>query len=100
MITIEPIVSIVRIGEFNADPGDAYTSVCTMIKTGPKSVRLVGMAGGPLVEEEGVKKIGEVITPRQAIMLRDKIFALGFNEVSWERVREGKMEEVRFKRKS
>jgi hypothetical protein len=76
MITIEPIVFTIRIGDENHSYGDPYTSACTAVKVGVDTLRITGFAGN--------------FTARQTTMFFRKIKEMGFNFVIWERIKDGK----------
>lgn len=71
MVTIEPIIYIVRIGKDNHSFGDPYTTVCTAIKISPDTIRIVALVGG--------------ITTQQAKQLYKEFIKLGFKHIIWER---------------
>lgn len=83
MVTIEPIVFTIRIGEENLKMGDPYTTVCTCIKTGPETARITAMVG--------------ILSTKQAILVYKELKKLGFQEVIWERRKDGVYQDVVYK---
>lgn len=64
---------LIRIGEKFEVFGDPYEAVCTFIKTGPDSGRLVGLAG--------------VFNKRSFLAIRESLISAGITKVEWERVK-------------
>lgn len=83
MITIEPIIYSVRIGENNFKMYDNYTAVCTAIKASPDTIRIASMSGQA--------------TLKQMILLSKKFKDLGFNYLVWERIKDGQCKELKRK---
>ena len=84
MVTIEPIVFTIRIGENNHSFGDPYTSVCTAVKTAPDTVRITAMVGG--------------VTLKQAIQISKMLKEMGLKNILWERKTEDDYKKVELKR--
>lgn len=81
MITVEPIVWTIRIGDENKGMYDPYTAVCTAVSAGVDTVRITAM----------VSQSSQPLSPKQLIAVAKALSDLGFEYAIWERVKDGKM---------
>lgn len=75
MVTVEPVVFVLRIGPDHNKLGDPYTTACTGIKQMDGSVELVALNGN--FSREIFTKI------------EDKLIKAGFTIARWKRIKDG-----------